>query len=211
MTPAKFKEKYPLTMQEALGNLMVFRENIPIFSGMPYPSMNGIRKFAEYAGYSYGTIRTALSRARAAGTIESFKDDQGITRFKQGTLYRSISNTVISWKNRPEGYLLAVFSFKTEQEKERQTVRQILTDFYFKKIAQNVYINGRIETNGLMQEFRSEGLDKNIMLFHCENTKDEALRERILEVFDIKARSAKLMEFRSDFLEFLNAPGENEA
>ena len=72
-----FKRKYPLQLQHILITPMIFRENVLLFRELPYPTLNGIRDLAEYAGFSYSAVRTALSRVRAKGEIETFKDEKG--------------------------------------------------------------------------------------------------------------------------------------
>ena len=49
-------------------------EAVPQFEGLPFPTLLAIRDLAEFAGHNYCTLRTAISRARASGELESFLD-----------------------------------------------------------------------------------------------------------------------------------------
>ena len=52
-------------------------------------------------------------------------------------------------KDDPEGFLIGVFSFRAPEEAKRRAARETLLHFGFKRIAQNTYINGVIDTSGL--------------------------------------------------------------
>lgn len=198
-----FRKKYPLTMSEVINDFVVFRENIPFMSELPFPSPAGIRDFAEYAGYSYSAVRTALSRARAEGRIGSFTDSRGKIRYRLTELHKSISKAVSQQFSRPEGFILAVFSFKKDNEKERKSVRDTLKLHGFKKLAQNTYINGRIDTEGMLKSMREYGVEKNLYLFHCPDISDPSLKEKILSVFNIEGRKIILSEFYESLVQFL--------
>lgn len=201
-----FIRKYPLPLKEIITTPMIFREALPQFEGLPFPTLLAIRDLAEFAGHNYGALRTALSRARAAGELESFLDQNGITRFKLTKLQKSVSDVVVSWQKRPEGFTLAVFSFRKDDEKERRTTREILKYFGFKKLAQNTYINGMIDTAGLEAEMERRKLNKNLYVFHCLQVDSPALLERLRNIFDVENRTRELSEFETDLKMFLNEP-----
>ncbi len=202
-----FREKYPLSMKQVMYSLMVFRENIPFFGKLKYPSLQGIRSLAEYAGFSYNAVRTALTRERASGQAISFRDNEGKLRYRLTNKYKAVSRVVEGQFTRPEGFLLAVFSFKKENERERKIVRDTLHNFGFKRIAQNTYINGRVETGDIIDIMREEGIDRNLYLFNCPDIEDPVLKEKIIEVFDMNGRKRFLEEFFTDMKEFLNEKG----
>ncbi len=199
-----FVRKYPLSLKEIITTPMIFREAVPQFDGLPFPSLPAIRDLAEFSGHNYGSLRTAISRARRSGKLESFRDHNGITRFRLTKLQKSVSNVVVNWQDRPQGFTLAVFSFRKEDEKERRTVREILKYFGFKKLAQNTYINGMFNTEGLEAEIEHRKLHKNLYLFHSLQVDSPGLLDQLRKIFDVEKRALELSEFETDLKEFVN-------
>lgn len=199
-----FVNKYPLSLKEIITTPMIFREAVPQLEGFPFPTLSAIRDLAEFAGHSYGTLRTAISRTRASGELKSFQDKNGVTRFKLTKLQKSVSNVVINWQNRPQGFTIVVFSFRKNDEKERRIVREILKYFGFKKLAQNTYINGMIDTTGMETEIEQRKLDQNLYIFRCPEVDSPGLLERLRKIFDVEKRARELSEFETDLKAFLN-------
>jgi DNA-binding transcriptional regulator PaaX len=204
-----FVLKYPLSLREIAATPGVFRENNPGFKSFAYPNTAIIRDLAAFAGYGYGALRTALTRFKSSGEIESFVDKSGITRFRLTSLHKGVSNIIKNRDRRPEGFLIAVFSFKKDDEKERREVRDTLRYFGFKRIAQNTYINGMIDQSGLKTEMKRAGVDRNLYLFQCPEIDDTSVIAKLKSIFDIKKRSLDLKEFVSDLKIFLEEPGQN--
>jgi DNA-binding transcriptional regulator PaaX len=198
-----FIHKYPLLLKEIIATPMIFRENDPRLEGMPFPNMAIIRHLAEFAGFSYGALRTAVSRLKASGDLESFADEAGIVRFRLTSLQRSVSDVVRSWETRPKGFVIALFSFKSEEEKGRQRVREALKYFGFKRIAQNAYINGMIDTATLQATMREYGVADRLFLFRCSDVEDPVLVAKLKEVFDVRGRAEALRVFFADLRLFL--------
>jgi DNA-binding transcriptional regulator PaaX len=197
-----FKNKYPLSTREIVYTPMILRDGLDDL--LPYPSLNGIRDFAEYCGISDSAVRTSLSRGCKEGAVRSFKDNGRITRFQMVESQIEMGKTVSDRLNQPEGFIIAVFSFRKDEEAERIKVREVLKYYGFKKLAQNTYINGRIETQGLKKAMKEFGLEKKLYLFHCPNVDDEELIEKILSVFEIEKRNKFLQDFYNDMIDFIS-------
>jgi DNA-binding transcriptional regulator PaaX len=189
---------------------MIFRENIPGFERLPFPSADIIRDFAALSGHDYGALRTAISRARASGELKDFVDKAGVRRFRLTPMQESVSRVVRDWRTRPDGFIVGVFSFHAREEAERRAVRESLQYFGFKRIAQNTYINGMIDTSGLEAELARAGVADRFYLFRCPSIDDKALLARLAEVFDVKGRARTLERFRADLEAFLEEPGIDE-
>lgn len=86
---------------------------------------------------------------------------------------------------------------------ERVKVRETLKYYGFRKLAQNTYINGRIETTDLKTAMQNLGLEKNLYLFDCPSVDDADLIEKILSVFKIDERRTLLQEFQKELTDFL--------
>ena len=201
-----FISKYPLSLKEIITTPMIFRETVPQLKGFPFPTLSAIRDLTEFAGHSYGTLRTAISRTRASGELNNFQDKNGVKRFRLTKLQKSVSNVVVNWQNRPQGFTLVVFSFRKDDEKERRTVREILKYFGFQKLAQNTYINGMIDTTGMETEMKHRKLDRNLYVFRCPEVNSPGLLKRLRKIFDIENRARELSEFETDLKAFLSEP-----
>jgi len=199
----EFKQKHPLSAREAIYTPMILRDDTFKGSSLPYPSLRGIRDFAAYCRISDGAVRTALSRARAEGEIRVFQDAAQVTRYRLVESMMNMGRAVSARPNRAEGFILAVFSFKSDQEMERVKVRETLKYYGFKKIAQNTYINGRIDTTHLKAAMRKFDLEKNLYLFNCPNVDDVELIKKILSVFKIGERRKLLRQFYKELADFL--------
>lgn len=207
----RFEKKYPLSLNELLLAPVVFRHNLPALADLPQASAAGMRDLAEFGGFNAGAIRTAMSRLRGSGLVETFDDASGVTRYRMGGMAQSISQTVLSKGARPAGFLLAIFSFASEDVRERQVVRDALKLHGFQKLAQNVYINGQIETGPLEAVLKKAGLSEHVYLFRCADVEDPALRRKLSALFDLSKRKQVLMQFQRDLLEFLEEPRLDEA
>ena len=198
-----FMAAFPLSAKAAIHTPLVFRAGL--FSGedLPWPSLEGIRDFAGFAGIEDGTIRTALSRAKQEGSVIAQKEGSRHTRYQlaPATFARGLAQ--VRADQRPEGFLLAVFSFSTPEQEERASLRALLKSYGFRKLAQNTYIHGRIETDSLMAAVRSLGLEKNFFLFTCPDIEDESLVSRVLSLFDLDSRQKELREYLKLLKDFL--------
>lgn len=202
----RFRTRYPLSLQELLLTPVIFRDTTRELDGLPFVSAGGMRDLAAYGGHRPGAIRTALSRLRADKAVEPTVDAAGITRYRMGALSRSVSHAVQGRPQRPSGFAVAVFSFATEHARERHVVRALLAHHGFQKLAQNVYINGLLDTVELEEEIRRHGLSDHLFLFRCHDAEDPQLRRRLAQVFDVAGRGRALLRFEADLHAFLDEP-----
>ena len=148
----------------------------------------------------------AATWARASGMMTTEDDAGGVTRYQLAGIARSISHAVIARPSRPDGFLLAVFSFASDDVRERQVVREALKLHGFQKLAQNVYINGQMETAELEAVFEREGLTEHVYFFRCQEGDEPALRKKLTTLFDLPRRMQTLLQFQRDLSAFLEEP-----
>lgn len=201
---ADFRKAYPLSVKASVYNFLILRDGAPALAGLPYPSLSAIRDFARYAGTSDSAMRTLLSREGKAGYIRKDKDEVGVMRYRLADPSLVLSMINSRQSGLPEGFIVAVFSFTRDADSERSVVRETLKNFGFKKIAQNVYLNGRIDTGPLRAAMRELGLDSHLYLFQCSELEDEALVRRVIGLFELGERSAGLAAFETAMLAFLD-------
>lgn len=200
-----FLQRHPVPLSELLVSPVVLRA-MPELAQAPLVSRSGMRDLALFAGFAPGAIRTAMSRLRSSGAVEPVVDERGTTRYRASALTRSITHTVLARQRRPRGFLLAVFSFTADAVRERQVVRDALKLHGFQKLAQNVYINGQIDTSELESVLRDRGVAEHVYLFRCSEADDPVLRRKLTEVFDLAARAAALRALGRELEAFLDDP-----
>ena len=198
-----FQAAYPLSARAALHTPLVFRAGLESLGGLPWPSYEGIRDFARFAGIEDGALRTALSRARAEASILGEEDDEGRGRYRLAPATFEMGLAQIHAEARREGFLLAVFSFKAEEGEERAALRNLLKTYGFRKLAQNTYIHGRIETEALRAAIRELGLERHFFLFTCPDIEDELLVRRVMSLFDVEGRRRELRDYLARLRSFL--------
>jgi DNA-binding transcriptional regulator PaaX len=203
-----FVESYPLSVKAAVYNFLILREGFEYLASHPHPSLAGIRDFAYYAGISDSAIRSMLSRSNADGYIRIEKDAADITRYRLTDSKLVLDMINSHAKRRPEGFLVAVFCFKKGEDKERGIVRETLKNLGFRKIAQNTYINGRIDMEGLVVPLMNRlGIEKHLYLFDCPKIDNPEFIAKVLLLFDIPRRANALRDFQSSLLPFLSETG----
>jgi DNA-binding transcriptional regulator PaaX len=190
-----FMKAYPLTAKAALHTPLVFRAGYESFGGLPWPSLEGLRDFAHFAGIEDGALRTAISRAKAEASLLVETEADGRSRYVLAPATFAMGTAQIHAEARQEGFLLAVFSFKQEENEERSALRSVLKAYGFRKLAQNTYIHGRIGTEALRAAIRGLGLERHFFLFTCPEIDDEELIARILALFDIEGRRKELRDY----------------
>jgi DNA-binding transcriptional regulator PaaX len=194
---------YPLTAKAAVHTPIVFRAGLFASEGIPWPSLEGLRDFAHFAGIEDGAVRTALSRAKSDGSIVVETDAQGRNRYAVSPATFAMGTAQVNADQRPQGFLLAVFSFKAEDQEDRSALRNLLKSYGFRKLAQNTYIHGRIDTTGLRTAIAELGLEDHFFLFTCPDIEDGHLISRILRLFDMEGRRKYLREYSTRLRAFL--------
>lgn len=202
-----FLKDYSYSAKEAIFTPILYRIGLQMPETVPFPSLNGIRDLAKFAGISDTAVRTAISRAKADGSILEFKDDHGKSRYSIAPATFEMGMASITRDKQPEGFIVAVFSFTKDADSERAVVRDTLRNYGFKRLAQNTYINGRIDTKGLMETMKVFGLEKNLYLFHCPDIDDQDLIHKIMVLFDLENRKIYLDLFYDWMVSFLSEQG----
>jgi len=202
--PLAFMRAYPLTAKAAVHTPLVFRAGIESFQNFPWPSLEGIRDFAHFAGIGDGAVRTALSRAKAEASLLIEADSSGRNRYILAPATFAMGMAQIHSDRRREGFLLAIFSFTKDENEDRSALRGVLKAYGFKKLAQNTYIHGRVETESLRAAIAALGLEEHLFLFTCPEIEDAVLVTRILALFDIEGRRKVLRAYLTRLKSFFS-------
>lgn len=198
-----FLEKYPVKTHEVIHYpLMVSdllkRYRIP---GIHHASLSFIYSFCSFFKIKEGTVRTNLTRMKKAGDITSYKEGERI-RYEAADLQKERMKNVLSRKKkRPPGFILAVYSFQAEQEKERVLARSLLEYTGFVRIAQNSYINSRENIQELKKNLEKHELMDYMFLFEIDKISHHEL-SKLSIAWDVENKNKFLQEFFTDLKTF---------
>lgn len=204
MKKTAFIKKYPATLQELLTAPCILRENIPQLNSLPYTGIHHMRNICEYAGYTYGALRTALSRTVNSKKLNSFYDEDKIKRYKLTKNQQNVSEILSADIGNAEDFSIAVFSFSTEQEKQRRDARFLLQSFGFRLFAQNTYIRRRIRKEPFIRSLKDYGIESNVFLFDCIDPGTVEFKERLFSQFEFEKMQHITNTFYADLNSFLS-------
>lgn len=202
----RFLEAFPLSLVELISTPSVFRENMPFLADLPYPTAAIVRDLAEFAGYSYGAVRTALSRGRTSGYFDTYEDG-GTTRFRYSPFQRSVNDAVKARGTSGDGFTIAVASFGEGESALRREIAGCLGWWGFASIARDAYISGRIDTSGLEAELARIGAERKVLLFPCDPPGAKGFADRLVAAFDLGDRARRLRAFRAAARRFIEREG----
>lgn len=204
MDKNEFIKKYPVKVQELLLSPSVFRENFPFLDCLPYPGIHHMRDICEYAGYTYGALRTALSRTIKAKGINFFYDENKMKRFRLTKNQLNVKEVVSADIGDAKDFSVVIFSFATKQEKQRRDARFLLQAFGFRLFAQNTYIRRKIQRDPFENSLKEYGLINNVFLFECLDPGTREFKKRLFTQFDMEKAIDLANAFYADLNNFLS-------
>jgi DNA-binding transcriptional regulator PaaX len=199
ITVEAFLGRYGAAASELLHFPLMFPETarrlrVP---GVPYACLEFLYEVGEGLGLERGTVRTALSRMKAAGYATAAKDGDR-TRYRVSRLQLEIMD---NFTRRPAkaraGYVLAVYAFEKSQERERAQARSLLEYQGFVRFAQNSYVSASIDVSELRARLRESGLSANVLIFNVPRIESEEL-EAMAQAWAVPERAAYLEAFYRD-------------
>jgi DNA-binding transcriptional regulator PaaX len=199
-----FLDKYPMPLLNLLVTPIIFKEGVLADRDLPSPGMSHLKDLCEYGNYSYGALRTAMTRARKKGLLGVFMDENGNKRYRLTETQLNVSSVVVENRSEINTFSLAIFTFQASDTKQRYRAREILGYFGFRKIAQNVYIRRRITGRHLEESINREGFQSNIFVFECEDPGIQAFKDKLYAQFNVPETTKKLQEFKTDLVRFLD-------
>ncbi|MDA3851289.1 MAG: hypothetical protein PF447_08430 [Spirochaetaceae bacterium] len=200
-----FLGKYPISTTEALHYPLMFAENLKKLRilGIPYVKLDFLYQYGKSLGIPQGTIRTALSRMNKSGFLSVIKTDD-ITRYRVSPLQvETMMNMQKKIERKRSNFIVVVYSFEKNQEKERIQIRSLLEYLGFVRFAQNAYINIKIEEKELRKKLKEKKLEENVYLFPVESLQSQELK-KLSTAWKLPQRAIYLKEFYQEIKMFLN-------
>jgi hypothetical protein len=203
MNKKEFMKKYPATLPELQISPCVFRETFLLTKDIPYPGIHHIRDICEYANYTNGALRTSLSRSIKTKELDFFYDENKIKRFRLTKTQQNVSKALLADIGDTKDFSLVIFSFTTEQERERRDARYLLGGYGFRLFAQNTYIRRRIKREFFENSLKEYGLMNNVFLLDCLDPGTAEFRERLYSQFEMNKMLKLINTFYNDLNYFL--------
>lgn len=209
---AIFPGKYGVSTNELLHFPMMFSESMKGLHvpGVPLVRLEFLYEVCGYFGISEGSVRTALSRMKKMGVVETIKTADS-TRYRVSPMQIEVMNNFTKrLKKKEKGFVIAIYSFEKHQEKERISTRTLLQYAGFVRFAQNSYINMRIDQVEFRKKLEEMGVSANVFLFNVDEVADEDLG-RMADAWKIPRRSAFLDVFFEDLKAYYTASDGSDA
>jgi hypothetical protein len=203
MDKKEFIKKYPATLLELLTSPCVFRENFPMFKDLPFPGIHHMRDICEYAGYTYGALRTSLSRTIKAKKLNFFYDANKIKRYRLTPSQLNVKQVLTADIGDAQDFSVVIFSFTTNQEQQRRDARFLLQAFGFRLFAQNTYIRRKIQRQPFENSLKEYGLLDNVFLFDCSDPGTEEFKKHLFTQFEMGKMLRLTNTFYTDLNNFL--------
>jgi len=178
--------------------LPVLQAAHPALAKAPAPRLATIRQLAQRWGLRDGTLRTALSRACATGTLKVAQSRYrlGPVSFEQAAAARMLLEPV-------RGYVLAVVL-----EGERvalPALHALLERLGFRPLQRSVWVGTRTRDDRLSAALNREKLG-GVIVFLCDEV-DAQTAKRLAGLWGLRRRAETLRQFHRQLFGYLEAPG----
>ncbi len=190
-----FRTKWPLTAQEVAHAMPVLQAAHQGLRSVPAPRVATIRKLAERWDVRDGTLRTALSRACASGSLE-VKDG----RYRLGPLAREEAAAARALLARRRGYVLAVVLEGEEIDLAR--LREVFARQGFRPLQRSLWIGARTKDDRLNPALERAKLGGTVIVFQSDEV-DEDARARLSKLWGLNERAVELRAFHRQLMNFV--------
>ena len=161
----------------------------------PAPRLATIRHLAKRCGVRDGALRTALSRACAAGSLEV---DDG--RYRLGPLSREEATAAKALLTRTRGYVLGLV-LEGEVD-DLPGLREVFARMGFRPLQRSVWVGARSVEDRLSAALRLARLGGSVIVFQADEVDADA-RARLSNLWRLPERTEELRKFRSWLLGYL--------
>lgn len=204
VTVNEFRKQFPLTLLEAAYSVSIAWHGwLTIDPELPAPTARGAKPFLCFCGGSDTAARTTFSRARKSGALRFYQDVSGTERYDMPPIGQDLNRFYRMPPAETEGITLAVFRFSSGQDIKRYILKEILKNFGFRMLTQNVYAAGAIPAEPLESAVEREGLTEHLFLFPQNGYPPDNTLKRIAEVFKAEEWSRRAEAFTEGLKTFL--------
>ncbi len=203
--------KFPCPLKHLLNSPAITREYLHNISrsSISYPSIAGIKKLCLFYGFSDDAIRSHLSRGRRAGDFNIYK------KGKRKVFELSKNSLSVSgyYQNRTTKtqYILILFSFPTEEAKQRYILKEYLKNLYFTMINPSAYIGYGQDKEMISNYLTKEGYSNYVLMFPDITILPEIALKRIKENSNLTMwnNNVELFSSKKDNFLKIHPPGSS--
>lgn len=193
----RYRATHPLNATEVAHAIPVMMSSHPGLRDLPAPRLATIRQLARRWGVRDGALRTALSRAASAGSLEHVDG-----RYRLGPLSIEAADAARALLTRRPGYTVVLIGEGTRVD--LPALRSLLTTFGLRSLQRSCWIGARTETDLLRPALARAGFDDGVMVFRCDDV-DDATRERLVDLWGVEERAAHLRQFHRLIRDYVGA------
>jgi DNA-binding transcriptional regulator PaaX len=207
---APFKRRYPVSIFAVIVGVVSFHEKHGFAYGLEPPLTKAIRGPVEYAGFTYGHLRTILSLWKGEGLLVAAGSAKAL-RWSFGAKLQAVRASIDRGAANDDAFTLAVYAFSQDQARRRRIARDILKHYRFRMFAPNVYVSTLVDIPRVASSLAEYGLEKNVFLFRTSLSEDSNAVERIRSFWDVDAYIASVKRFESALGAYLPATPATDA
>ena len=193
---------WQLTAQEAAHAMPVLQWVHPGLRDAPAPRLALIRRLAARCGVRDGALRTALSRACAAGSLQT-----EASRYRLGPQSVEETEAARALLDRRRGYALAVAPEGAGTD--LPALREVFERLGFRPLQRSVWIGARTADDRLSAALARVGLTGAATVFQADEVDVDA-RTRLGALWRLEDRIERLREFKAALTGYLTEPGAPE-
>lgn len=158
-----------------------------------------IRHLAQRSGIRDGTLRTALSRACSAGSLEAIDG-----RYRLGPVSHEDAASAKALLSRARGYTLGIVTEGGVGEAPR--LRDLFVRFGFRPLQRSVWVGARTKADRLGPALERAGFAAAVTVFHADEVDPEA-RARLSALWRLDDRADALRRFHRQMRDYLTETG----
>lgn len=165
----------------------------------PLPRLATMRRLAQRWRIRDGTLRTALSRACATGSLEAVHGG-----YRLGPRSEEEAAAARALLTREPGYTLCVVL--EGARRDLASLRALLERLGFRPLQRSVWVGARTKTDRLGAALERERLATAAVVFHADEV-DSRTRDRLARLWGLAKRAGALRRFHRQLLDYATARG----
>jgi DNA-binding transcriptional regulator PaaX len=192
------RPQWRLTAQEVAHAMPVLQSAHPALHGAPAPRLATIRELAQRCRVSDGALRTALSRACSAGSLELSGG-----RYRLGPRSMEEAAAARALLARTRGYALAVVLEGERSDLAR--LKEIFGRLGFRPLQRSVWIGARTKDDRLSAALARARLAGSVVVFQADEVDADA-RQRLSTLWRLADRAKELRKLHQKLADYLDEP-----
>ncbi|PIQ28525.1 hypothetical protein COW36_12890 [bacterium (Candidatus Blackallbacteria) CG17_big_fil_post_rev_8_21_14_2_50_48_46] len=197
---SSFVQKYPMALKDLLASpgieAMVLQS---LGCKVSWPSLKGVKAYAQYFGHSESAIRTGLSRANKNKML-IVKDSKHVAL---GPELQGFVSYFLKEAFTSDSFSLVLTQLSAQQATERYQINDLLTRLGYVKILANAYLRYGAEPLALEAVLKDKSLQAFIYTFETSKQLPAQLENQLEPIYALQTWGKRLSSFSEDLKYFL--------